>query len=61
MVKIDFTKTDGTYTLQDALYLPDDHTLTETDIEAMQQERFDNWLAVITAPEVPVEEPPVEI
>ena len=55
MIKIDFTKTDGVYTLQDALYLPDDHTLTETDIEAMKQQRFDNWLAVITAPEVPVE------
>lgn len=60
MIKIDFTKTDGVYTLQDALYLPDDHTLTETDIEAMKQQRFDNWLAVITAPEVPVVEVPVE-
>lgn len=59
MIKIDFTKTDGTYTLQDALYLPDDNVLTEADIEALKQQRFDNWLAVITAPSadivVPVE------
>ena len=67
MIKIDFTKTDGIYTLRDALHLPDDHTLTDADIEAMKQERFDKWVAVITAPEVPVvdapavEELPVEI
>ena len=28
------------------------------EIEAMKQQRFDNWLAVVTAP--PVEEPPQE-
>lgn len=55
MIKIDFTKTDGVYTLQDALHLPDDHTLTDADIEAMQQERFDRWVAVITAPDTQVE------
>jgi len=52
LLKIDFVKTDGTYTLQDALYLPDDHALTDVDIESMKQSRFDNWVAVITAPEV---------
>ena len=52
MIKIDFTKTDGTYTLQDALYLADDNTLTDIEIEAMKQARFDNWVAVITAPPI---------
>ncbi len=42
----------------DAIHLPDDHTLTAADIEAMKQQRLDNWLAVVTAP--PVEEPPAE-
>jgi hypothetical protein len=56
MIKIDFTKTDGTYTLQDAIHLPEDHQLTEAEIEAIKQERFDNWVAIITAPE----EPPVD-
>jgi hypothetical protein len=34
----------------DALHLPDDHTLTDAEIEAMKQQRLDNWIAVITAP-----------
>lgn len=49
-MKIDFVKTDGTHTLSDALYLPDDQTFTDAEIEAMKQKRFDNWVAVITAP-----------
>ena len=51
-MKIDFTKTDGTYTLSDALILPDDVTYSDEEIEAMKQERFDNWIAIITAPSV---------
>ena len=60
MVKIDFEKTDGVYTLQDALHLPDDHTFSESDIEAMKQQRFDKWLLIITTPtpEPTIEEPP---
>lgn len=54
-MKIDFTKTDGTYTLQDALYLPDDHNLSDADIEVIKQQRFDNWVAIITATDIPVE------
>lgn len=53
-MKIDFELTDGIYTLHDALHLPDDHTLSTEEIEAMKQERFDNWVAVITAPYVEV-------
>ena len=41
----------------DALHLPDDHALTEVEIEAMKQQRLDNWIAVITAPS---EEPTAE-
>lgn len=52
MIKIDFTKTDGTYTLQDALYLTEDNVLTDAKIEAMKQTRFDNWVVVITAPPI---------
>lgn len=51
-MKIDFTKTDGTYTLSDALVLPDDVTYSDEEIETMKQQRFDNWIAVITAPPV---------
>lgn len=58
-MKIDFTKTDGTYSFSDALYLDDDHTFTEQEVEAMKQQRFDNWMAYILAPAVEeVIEPP---
>ena len=43
-----FNKTHETYgTFADAIHLPDDHTLTDADIEAMKQQRFDNWVAHI--------------
>ena len=45
-------------TFSDALHLPDDHGLSDEQIEAMKQQRFDNWIAVITAP--PVQETPTE-
>ena len=64
MIKIDFEKTDGTYTLRDALHLEDDHTFSEQEIEAMMQQRFNNWIAIITAPApepVPEEQPPEPI
>jgi len=57
MIKIDFKIDDGRYSFSDALHLPADHTYTEQEIEAMKQARFDNWVAVITAP--PVEAPEV--
>jgi hypothetical protein len=46
----------------DALHLPDDHTLTDEEIQAMKQQRLDNWIAVVTHAftEEVVQEPPVE-
>ena len=35
----------------DALHLPEDHTLTEAEIEAMKQQRLDNWLLAINPPQ----------
>jgi hypothetical protein len=54
MVKIDFSFHSQYGTFADALHLPDDHGLTQDEINAMQQQRFDNWVAIITAP--PTEE-----
>ena len=51
-MKIDFEKTDGINTFVDAIYLPDDHKLSDKEIEAIKQKRFDDWLAIITAPSV---------
>lgn len=50
MIKIDF-EFDSTYGIfRDALHLPEDHGLTDAEIDAMKQERFNNWLAVVNAP-----------
>ena len=50
MVKIDFSFHSQYGTFADALHLPDDHGLSDEQIEAMKQQRLDNWIAVITAP-----------
>ena len=57
MIKINFSIDNGTYSFSDALHLPANHTYTEQEIEAMKQARFDNWVAIITAP--PVEAPEI--
>lgn len=59
MVKIDFEFThEGFGVFRDALHLPDDHGLSDEQIEAMKKERFDNWVNIVTAPpaETPVQE-----
>lgn len=45
---IEFEKTDGVYTLKDAIHLPDDHQYTEEQIESMKQKRFDDFVSIIT-------------
>ena len=35
----------------DALYLKDDHGLTEDQIEALKQERVSNWIAICFPPD----------
>ena len=57
-MKIDFEFTTPHGLFRDALHLPDDHTFTDDEIQAMKQQRVDNWIAVVTAP--PVEDTPVE-
>ena len=57
-INLPFTKTDGVNTLHDALNLTHDEidALGEAGIEAMKQQRFDNWVAFITAPVPEMEE-----
>lgn len=54
MIKIDFEFSTSYGTFRDALYLPEDHGLSDTEITALKQQRLDNWLAFV-AP-VPAEE-----
>ena len=49
----------------DALYLPDDHTFTDDEIQVMKQQRLDNWISFVENPppftgEIPDEIPVVE-
>lgn len=60
MIKIDFSFDTQYGVYSDALYLEDNHTFTEQEIEAMKQERVDNWIAVVTSPSEEVIETPIE-
>lgn len=50
MLKIDFEFQTRFGPFSDALYLPEDQTFTEEQIEAMKQERLTNWLALVNPP-----------
>jgi hypothetical protein len=61
MIKIDFEITKNRMTLKDAIHLPDNHQYTEAQIEEMKKKRFDDWYAIVTAPQKDeVVEEPVE-
>lgn len=51
-MKIDFEFTTQYGVFRDALYLDDDHQLTTAEIDALKQERLDNWLAFVETPPV---------
>lgn len=55
MIKIDFEFDTPHGKFADALHLPDDHGLSDAEIQAMKEQRRDNWIAIVTAP--PVEQP----
>lgn len=63
-MKIDFEFTTAYGKFADALWFPDDQPLpSEEEINAMKQQRVDNWIAIVSAPPVEesiVEETPVE-
>ena len=52
MIKIDFSFETEHGLFKDALYLPDEHTFTEADIDAMKQQRVDAWISAVTAPAI---------
>ena len=57
MVRISFTKSYGRHSYSDALILTQEDyaALTEDQIEAMKQARFDKWYAIITYVPTPEE------
>jgi hypothetical protein len=56
MIKIDFEFETQYGVFRDALYLPEDHDLSQEQITAMKQERLDNWLFVVENPPEAVSE-----
>jgi len=52
-MKIDFEFQTKYGKFCDALHFADDAVPDEAAIEAMKQERVDNWIAIITAPPTP--------
>lgn len=52
MKKIDFEFESQFGVYRDALYLPDDHTFSNKDIDAMKTERLNKWIYVVENPPV---------
>jgi hypothetical protein len=50
MIKIDFEFDSPYGVFRDALHLPEDHTFTDDEIQAMKQQRYDNWWAIVNPP-----------
>ena len=58
-MKIDFEFTTKYGVFRDALHLPDDHGLTDDQINALKLQRLNSWIAVIETPsiEIPMDAP----
>lgn len=59
MTKIDFEFNTKHGVFRDALYLAKDHGLTNGQIDALKQERLNNWLSAIENPPEPEPAPDV--
>lgn len=55
-MKIDFEFDTPYGKFRDALHLPDNHGLTQAQIDALQQERLNNWLDAVQNPPAPAPE-----
>lgn len=51
MITIEFEIVHEGMTLRDAIMLPDDHDLTDEQIEQIKQKRFADWIALLTTVE----------
>jgi hypothetical protein len=60
MIKIDFEFNTEHGIYRDALHLDDNHSFTEQEIEAMKQERVNNWINIVINPPIEVLEQPLE-
>lgn len=50
-MKIEFEMVKDDLVFKDAIVLPDDHTMSDIEIEAMKKKRFDDWYLFINTPQ----------
>jgi hypothetical protein len=55
MLNIDFSFDTQYGNFSDSIWLPEDHTLSDDDIEAMKQQRLTNWITIIETPPEPID------
>jgi hypothetical protein len=60
MIKIDFEVSKDGLVFRDAIHLPDDHGMSDAEIEAMKQARYNKWRDFIDNPPAVVDEPTEE-
>ena len=51
MITINFELSIDGHSFRDAIVLPEGHGLTDAQIEELKQKRFDDWYAIVTAPQ----------
>ena len=53
-VLIDFERSDGKYTIRDCIWLTKAQyeAMTSDDIAAIEQQRWDDWLKIVTTPPI---------
>ena len=56
MIKIDFEFDTKYGVFRDALYLEDAHTYTPEEVDALKQQRVDNWIYAVENPPPPMPE-----
>ena len=56
MITIAFELSRDGYSFKDAIVLPVGHGFTDAQIEEIKQKRFDDWYAIVTAPQEEVVE-----
>lgn len=59
MIKIDFEIESQYGKFCDAIHLPEDHGLSEVEIEDLKQQRFNNWISAIESAST-IEAPVIE-
>jgi hypothetical protein len=52
MIKIEFEMTKDGKTFRDAIVLPVGHGYTETQLQDLQQKRFDDWYEMVSQAEL---------